>query len=154
MRVSFWSFNVLCRKRKTWSHRKKFVKPCDYKTMKLFREKVDFTEFMLILSETKLSLLPQLCTAAVSHCGNYGNSLSRFFEINFVKATILKLQKSWFHEIFFRWERISRFSTLWHCTVWKLRKFTLTFGNNFVKVMVLLKKLLNSWFDEIFLWWE
>ena len=64
--------------------------------MKLFREKVDFTEFMLILSETKLSLLPQLCTAAVSQCGNYGNSLSRFFEKNFVKATFLlnKLLKS------------------------------------------------------------
>ena len=39
--------------------------------------------------------------------------------------------KSWFDEIFSRWERISRFSTL--CSaVWKLRKFTLTlFWQNF-----------------------
>ena len=28
------------------------------------------------------------------------------------------------------------------------------FGENFVKITVLLNKLLNSWFDEIFLWWE
>ena len=40
--------------------------------MKFFSEEVDFTEFLLKLSETKLSLLPQLCTAAVSQCGNYG----------------------------------------------------------------------------------
>ena len=50
----------------------------------------------------------------VSQCGNYGNSLSHFFGRNFVKATFLlkKLLKSWFHEIFVLWERISRFSTL------------------------------------------
>ena len=96
MRVSFSSFhNVLCGKRKTWSHQKNLsIQVTINETMKFFSEKVDFTEFLLKLSETKLSLLPQLCTAAVSHCGNYGNSLSRFFEINFVKATILKLQKS------------------------------------------------------------
>ena len=48
-------------------------------------------------------------------CGNYGNSLSGIFGKNFVKVTVLlnKLLKSWFDEIFFRWERISRFSTLW-----------------------------------------
>ena len=40
--------------------------------------------------------------------------LSLIFDKNFVKATILlkKLLNSWFHEIFFRWERISCFSTL------------------------------------------
>ena len=45
-----------------------------------------------------------------------GNSLSRIFGKNFVRVTVLlnKLIKSWFDEIFFRWERISRFSTL--CT--------------------------------------
>ena len=49
-----------------------------------------------------------------TECGNYGNSLSRIFGKNFVKATVLlnMLLKSWFDEIFFWWERISRFSTL------------------------------------------
>ena len=57
MRVSFSNFhNVLCRKRKTWSHRKKFVKSGYYKTMKFFSEEVDFTEFLLKLSETKLEI--------------------------------------------------------------------------------------------------
>ena len=53
-----------------------------------------------------------------THCGNYRNSLSRLFNKNFVKATILlkKILKSWFHGIFFQWERISRFSTL--CTLY------------------------------------
>ena len=57
-------------------------------------------------------------------CGNYGNSLSRIFGKNFVKVTILlnKLLKSWFDEIFFRWERISRFSTLWGVHSGKRRK--------------------------------
>ena len=50
-----------------------------------------------------------------SQCGNYGNSLSRIFGKNFVKVTVLlnKVLKSWFDEIFYKWERISRFSTLW-----------------------------------------
>ena len=40
--------------------------------------------------------------------------LPHFLDKNFVKATFLlhKLLKSWFHETFFRWEWISRFSTL------------------------------------------
>ena len=52
---------------------------------------------------------------AWAQCGNYGNSLSRIFGKNFVKVTVLlnKLVKSWFDEIFFWWERIFRFSTLW-----------------------------------------
>ena len=50
-----------------------------------------------------------------THCGNYGNLLSNFSGKNFVKPTFLlkKSLKSWFDEIFFLWERISRFSTLW-----------------------------------------
>ena len=50
---------------------------------------------------------------------NYENLLSHFFDKNFMKATFLqkKLLKSWFLEIFFRWEWISRFSTL--CSVWR-----------------------------------
>ena len=52
---------------------------------------------------------------SLSHTGNYGNLLSRIFDKNFVKATFLlkKLLKNWFHGKKFRWERISRFSTLW-----------------------------------------
>ena len=43
--------------------------------------------------------------------------ISHFFGRNFVKATfsLEKLLQSWFHEIFFRWESISRFCTL--CSV-------------------------------------
>jgi len=50
----------------------------------------------------------------VAQCGNCRNSLSHFFHKNFVKAMVLlkKLLKSWYDEIFFQWERISRFSTL------------------------------------------
>ena len=49
-------------------------------------------------------------------CKNYWNLLSNFFDKNFVKVIFLlkKLQKSWFHEIFFWWEWISSFSTLWN----------------------------------------
>ena len=49
-------------------------------------------------------------------------TLSHFFDKKFVKATFLskKLLKSWIDEIFFRWEWISRFSTLW-CTCLKLK---------------------------------
>ena len=51
------------------------------------------------------------------HCGNLGNSLSHSFDKNFVKVMVLlnKLLKSWFDEIFFRWEKISCFST--QCTM-------------------------------------
>ena len=50
-------------------------------------------------------------------CGNFGNLLSRIFSKNFVKATFLlkKLLNSWFDEIFFRWEQICHFTTLWLC---------------------------------------
>ena len=50
----------------------------------------------------------------IAQCGNSGNSLSHFFDKNFVKPTVLlnKLLKSWFHEIFLQWERISAISTL------------------------------------------
>ena len=48
------------------------------------------------------------------HSENCRNSLSHLFRKNFVKAMVLlkKLLNSWFDEIFFQWERISRFSTL------------------------------------------
>ena len=43
----------------------------------------------------------------------YGNSLSHIFGKYFVKVTVLlnNLLESWFDEIFFWWERISRFSS-------------------------------------------
>ena len=61
---------------------------------------------------------------STSRCGNYGNSLSRIFGKNFVKATVLlkRLLKSWFDKIFLWWERISRFSTL--CTLCSHTFFT------------------------------
>ena len=81
-------------------------------------------------------------TVNSAQCGNYGNSLSRIFGKNFVKVKILlnKLLKSWFDEIFFRWERISRFSTLctmkcrlsfslFQTTGWRNEKFSLTKKN-------------------------
>ena len=80
--------------------------------------------------------------------GNYGNSLSRSFGKNSVKVTFLETRlKSWFDEIFFRIERISRFSTQGGNYGNLLSLF---FGKKFVKVMVLLIYLLSSWFDEIF----
>ena len=47
------------------------------------------------------------------------------------------------------WERISEISTLCsaHCGNYG-NLLSRSFGKNFVKVTVLLKKLLNSWFDE------
>ena len=61
-------------------------------------------------------------TLCCAQCGKCGNSLSRFFGKNFVKVTVLlkKLLKSWFHENFFQWERISRFSTLCSVEKWKI----------------------------------
>ena len=60
---------------------------------------------------------------------NHGILLSLIFGKNFVKATFLlkKSLNSWFDEIFFRWEKISVISTVWHCelTLWKNEKFSL-----------------------------
>ena len=41
-----------------------------------------------------------------TQCENYVNLLPHFFDKNFVKTTLLlkKSSKSWFHEIFFRWQ--------------------------------------------------
>ena len=80
-------------------------------------------------------------------CGNYGNSLSRICGKNFVKLTVLlnNLLKSWFDEIFFCWERISRFSTVWFRNFENLLSRFL--DKNFVKTTHLLNKLIMSWFD-------
>ena len=62
-----------------------------------------------------------------AQCGNHGILVSHFFGKNFVKATVLlnKSLKSWFDEIFFLWDQIFHFSTLWAAhTVWKNEKFT------------------------------
>ena len=66
--------------------------------------------------------------STVTQYGNYGNSLSRIFGKYFVKVMDLlnKLLKSWFDEIFFRWEWISRFSTLW-----VIYSHTLNYGQKF-----------------------
>ena len=65
-----------------------------------------------------------ICNVRASQCGNYENSLSRIFDKNFVKSTVLlkKLLKSWFHEIFFSVrEHVSFFHT-----VDTVLKFTVT----------------------------
>ena len=43
-------------KREIWSHRKKISS--NQFTIRLFTEKLDFTEFLLKISETKISLIP------------------------------------------------------------------------------------------------
>ena len=56
-------------------------------------------------------------------CGNYGNSLSHFFDKNFVKATFLlnKLLKRWFDEFFLVRENFPFF----HTVLCKLRNYSL-----------------------------
>ena len=75
-------------------------------------------------------------------CGNYGNLLSHFFGKKFVKTTFLpamNLLNSWFDEIFFQWERISRFFTLW-CRNYgnSLSLHSRIFAKNFLKVTAVL----------------
>ena len=69
--------------------------------------------FSIFFSKTFVSR--NFCQKRVgAQCGNFANFLSYIFDKNFVKAPFLlkKLLKSWFHEIFFQWETISRFSKL------------------------------------------
>ena len=72
--------------------------------------------FKKSVSRNFINLATAQSTVCGTQCGNCRNSLSHFFRKNFVKAMVLlkKLLNSWFDEIFFQWERISRFSTLWH----------------------------------------
>ena len=78
----------VCRNEKNYSHRKKIRQiNC------------------LVISLVKLLLSRNFCkksckSTVQSHCGNYGNLLSLFFDKNFVKVTILltKLLNSWFDE--------------------------------------------------------
>ena len=81
--------------------------------MSLDLTEIDFTENS---NGRKILKFPHCVNSRVAYtqCGNFGNSLSHFFDKNFVKATVLlnKLLKSWFHETFFQWERISQISTL------------------------------------------
>ena len=67
-------------------------------------------------------------------CENCRNSLSHFFRKNFVKSMVLlkKSLNSWFDEIFYQWERISRFSTLWIPQCGNGRN-SLSLKKNFVK---------------------
>ena len=81
---------------------------------KIFREINCLVSSLVILAKTLISR-NFFQKSVRAQCGNCGNSLSHFSDKNFVKVTFLvkKLLKSWFHEIFFRWERISVISTLW-----------------------------------------
>ena len=112
-----------------------------------------------------------------THCGNYGNSLSRIFGKNVVKVTVLlsKLLKSWFDEIFLWWDFLvfprcvivkvwklwksthspSKFLYFPHCDCGKMRNLLSSlFIKNFVKARHLLNELLKGWFDGKKLWWE
>ena len=72
--------------------------------------------------------------------------LSHFFHKNFVKATVLlkKLLKSWFDEIFLRWEWIFHFSTL--CIENKI----LSHEKYFVKPTYSMINSWKRWFHGIF----
>ena len=79
-----------------------------------------FTLYKYLISRNFLEFCLEV---EIAHCGtqfgNYGNSLLHIFGKNFVKVMVLlnKLLNSWFDEICFWWEGISRFSTM--CTVWQ-----------------------------------
>ena len=62
-------------------------------------------------------------TDLLTQCGNCRNSLSHFFRKNFVKAMVLlkKLLNISFDKIFFQWERIARFSTLYSCNFYTVQ---------------------------------
>ena len=89
---------------------------------------------------------------------NYGNLLSLYFGLKFVKPTYLlkKIINSWFDEFFFRWEYIN----FWffhnvHTTLWKLQKFTATvFSQIFRQITVLLKNFTVNGFDEKYFAWQ
>ena len=57
-----------------------------------------------------------------AQCGKYRNSLSHFFDKNFVKVTFLLAElpaKSWFDEIFFGEREFLLFS---HCSILRIKK--------------------------------
>ena len=83
----------------------------------------------LVISQVKTLLSRNFCQKCVRldfQCGNFGNSLSNFFDKTFVKATVLlnKLLQSWFHENFFGEREFPKFPLcdFPHCTI---RKYTL-----------------------------
>ena len=84
------------------------------------------------LSKNCASKFPHGVFSSWAKCGNCRNSLSLFFRKNFVKTMVLqkKSLNSWFDEIFFQWERISRFSTLWWGNEWKYN-FSVKLRRNF-----------------------
>ena len=93
---------------KTIAFTKFFQKKCE--RIALWKSwKFTLTPFWQKIRESNVFTAPQ--------CRNSGNSLSHLFDKKFVKITFLlkkKLLKRRFHEIFFQWERMSRFSTLPH----------------------------------------
>ena len=95
--------NASVEKRKIYSHRKNISSNQLFSNF--FSNIVVFTKFLPKKCERQFLVFSTL------HCGY---SLSHFFGRNFVKATFLlkKSPKSWFDEIFFRWEQIFHFSTL------------------------------------------
>ena len=91
--------------------------------------KIQFTHQTSIWGTFFITLEQVLHSAQsmIAQCGNHAIwLLSRFFNKNFVNSTFLLTNYivNWFHEKFFKWERIFVFSTL--CLKWYLmkRKFT------------------------------
>ena len=83
---------------------------------------------------------------SATQCGNYGKSLSCIFDKNFVKSMVLlkKWLNSWFDEFIFRWERISRFSTLW-ASVSKYNTFSVFTSTNFPSNQMKIKLQYSIW---------
>ena len=68
-----------------------------------------------LISRKKINSFAKKSWGHSVQCGNFANLLWRIFAKNFVKATFLlkKLLKRRFDEIFFQWEQIFHFTTLW-----------------------------------------
>ena len=119
---------------------RKFFKNLLQKTM---RRK--FANFHTVHTETRES-------------GNYGNLLSRFFGIKFVKTTHLlyKLLKSWFDRKLFWWEKNFIFPQCVCVEITKIYSHLSLFCQKFREsnAFTEIKKSLNSWFDETFFQWE
>ena len=105
---------------------KMIISPC----LVLFRWRwclLDFTDEGS--NAGKIGRACKVFSLLASQCGTYRNLPSYFFDKKFVKATFLwkKLLKSWLHEIFFRWEGISSFSTLYSiCKLFLISHITIT----------------------------
>ena len=104
--------------------------------------KLTFWQFcralFLILTNFSLKILDKVTKNQISEL-----QLAEYSSFNVTKTSKLISRKNWVAEKFSNF-RIAQ------NTVWKLLKFTITFGKLFVKTTFLPKKSLMSWFDGIF----